>query len=121
MPGKENIEIASIPAFTADLEITIAPPQRLLKLTKQGKPSDSQVTGYPMCFAPTSTTRNCDYYRRLAPRAPNWQELQIPKPLPLAMMNVQRFVRRESSPALSVAGTNAVSVIAVGTPPGAVA
>ena len=34
----------------------------------------------------------------------------MPNPLPLALMKVQRLARRASSPALSVAGVNAVSV-----------
>jgi len=40
----------------------------------------------------------------------------MPKPLPFAMMNVQRFLRRASSPPLSVAGMNGVSVTAGGAP-----
>jgi hypothetical protein len=49
-------------------------------------------------------------YRRAAPNPPVLQEAQIPAPLELPIMFLQRFVRLASSPALSVDGVNAVSV-----------
>ena len=44
------------------------------------------------------------------PRPPAAQPRQMPKPLPLPMMLVQRLLMLASSPALRVAGVNAVSV-----------
>ena len=52
------------------------------------------------------------------PKPPRRQERQMPNVLPLPMMFVQRLVMLASSPALKVAGRNAVSVMLNAVPAG---
>ena len=51
------------------------------------------------------------YYCFAAPRTPAVQPLQTPAPLPLPKLLAQRFVMLVSSPGLSSADKNALSVI----------
>ena len=53
-----------------------------------------------------------------APSPPRRQDRQMPNPLPLAMLKLQRVSRRVSSLGLKVATVNGVSVMA-SVPPGA--